>query len=53
VICLLCDEAYSHPDQQRELLRHLLLQHNFVIADVNMIGDFPAYIKYCAIFFVS
>lgn len=46
VSCLLCDEVYPHPGHQLDLLRHLLLHHKFVIADVNMIGDFPAYIKY-------
>jgi len=46
VPCLLCDAEYSHPAQHKELLQHLLKQHKFVIADVHMTGDFPAYLKY-------
>jgi len=46
VVCVFCDLTFSHPDQHQELLRHLLSEHKFVIADVHLIGDFPAYLSY-------
>ena len=46
VICLFCEEEFLHPEKHQEFLKHLLSDHKFVIADVNMIGNFPAYIRY-------
>ena len=46
VECLLCQEVFHHPEQHQEFLKHLLTDHNFVIGDVNLIANFPAYIKY-------
>eukprot|EP00090_Calanus_glacialis_P031701 TRINITY_DN52697_c0_g1_i1.p1 TRINITY_DN52697_c0_g1~~TRINITY_DN52697_c0_g1_i1.p1 ORF type:complete len:476 (+),score=156.19 TRINITY_DN52697_c0_g1_i1:54-1481(+) len=46
IICLFCEEMFLHPQNHTELLKHLLTDHKFVIADVNMIGNFPAYIRY-------
>ena len=38
-------ENNAKQDGQDELLRHLLLKHSFVIADVHMIADFYKYIR--------
>lgn len=46
IICLFCDEVFLYPQNHQEFLKHLLTDHKFVIADVNMIGNFPAYIRY-------
>ncbi|KAK6177340.1 hypothetical protein SNE40_015459 [Patella caerulea] len=41
--CLLCEEVM---DKKDELLAHLVMEHKFVIADVNLISNFQRYIKY-------
>lgn len=46
ITCLFCEEKYLHPNGQQDFLQHLLTFHKFVIADVNMIGNFPSYISY-------
>jgi len=46
IICLLCDDNYTLPSQQKDFLKHLLSEHKFVISDVNMISDLAAYIRY-------
>jgi len=46
VVCLFCEKIFTHPERHPEFLKHLLLDHKFVIADVNLIGNFPAYIRY-------
>ena len=33
-------------DQKQELLRHLLAEHKFVIAEVHLISSLPAYLAY-------
>ncbi|XP_077425037.1 zinc finger protein 277 isoform X2 [Vanacampus margaritifer] len=43
--CLFCSE--SHPVPQKDnLLKHLLLRHKLVIADVKLIADLPKYLLY-------
>jgi len=44
--CLLCQEKFNVPSEQQNFLKHLLSEHKFVIGDVNLISDFPAYIRY-------
>lgn len=42
LVCLFCPE--SVPLQQKDvLLKHLLLEHKLVIADVRLIADLPQY----------
>lgn len=42
LVCLFCPE--SVPLQQKDdLLKHLLLEHKLVIADVRLIADLPKY----------
>ncbi|XP_062856135.1 zinc finger protein 277 [Trichomycterus rosablanca] len=45
VCCVLCSHStfLSHKDQ---LLKHLLLEHKLVIADIKLIADFPKYMLY-------
>ncbi|KAM4619198.1 zinc finger protein 277 [Polymixia lowei] len=45
VVCVLCSESVPLSDQDR-LLKHLLLEHKLVIADVKLIADFPKYMLY-------
>lgn len=45
LVCLFCSE--SVPMLQKDaLLRHLLLEHKLVIADVKLIADLPKYLLY-------
>uniref|UniRef100_A0A3Q3XEH7 C2H2-type domain-containing protein n=1 Tax=Mola mola TaxID=94237 RepID=A0A3Q3XEH7_MOLML len=45
LVCLFCPE--SVPLQQKDvLLKHLLLEHKLVIADVRLIADLPKYMRY-------
>ncbi|RVE71468.1 hypothetical protein OJAV_G00052200 [Oryzias javanicus] len=45
LVCLFCSE--SAPLQQKDsLLKHLLLEHKLVIADVRLIADLPRYMLY-------
>ncbi|XP_056907001.1 zinc finger protein 277 isoform X1 [Takifugu flavidus] len=45
LVCLFCPE--SVPLQQKDiLLKHLLLEHKLVIADVRLIADLPKYLSY-------
>ena len=46
VECLFCPEVFPHPEEHQEFLKHLLTVHKFVIGDVNLIANFPAYVKY-------
>lgn len=46
VECLFCPEVFPHPEKHQEFLKHLLTVHKFVIGDVNLIANFPAYVKY-------
>ncbi|KAE8295897.1 Zinc finger protein 277 [Larimichthys crocea] len=45
LVCLFCPE--SVPLQQKDvLLKHLLLEHKLVVADVKLIADLPKYMLY-------
>ena len=46
VQCLFCPEIFPHPENHQDFLKHLLTQHKFVIGDVNLIANFPAYVRY-------
>ncbi|XP_061532937.1 zinc finger protein 277 isoform X2 [Phycodurus eques] len=43
--CLFCPETLP-ATQEDVLLKHLLLQHNLVIADVKLVADLPKYLLY-------
>ncbi|XP_061630940.1 zinc finger protein 277 isoform X1 [Phyllopteryx taeniolatus] len=43
--CLFCPESLP-ATQEDVLLKHLLLQHNLVIADVKLVADLPKYLLY-------
>uniref|UniRef100_A0A667Y7K6 Zinc finger protein 277 n=1 Tax=Myripristis murdjan TaxID=586833 RepID=A0A667Y7K6_9TELE len=45
LLCLLCAESVG-PRDRDVLLRHVLLQHRLVIADVKLIADLPKYLLY-------
>jgi len=45
VECLLCEETFDLGCSQN-FLRHLLVDHKFVIGDVNLIWDLGSYINY-------
>ncbi|XP_020774807.1 zinc finger protein 277 isoform X2 [Boleophthalmus pectinirostris] len=45
LVCLFCPESLSS-HQKDVLLKHLLLQHKLVIADVKLIADLPQYLLY-------
>ena len=40
VKCLFCENCYNESSEKDQLLRHLLLSHKLVIADVKLIADF-------------
>ena len=42
--CLLCVQQFDVAETQDELLRHLLLQHKLVIADVKLVAHFKKYV---------
>lgn len=46
--CPLCHLEFpvEDEDQKQELLRHLLAEHKFVIAEVHLISSLPAYLAY-------
>ena len=46
VECLFCSEVFPQPEKHQEFLQHLLTDHKFVIGDVTLIANFPAYVKY-------
>lgn len=39
VLCLFCQEQFNATVQKEDLLRHLAVNHKFVIGDVNLITD--------------
>lgn len=45
LVCLFCSESVP-PPQKDVLLKHLLLEHKLVIADVKLIADLPKYMLY-------
>ncbi|KAK2187562.1 hypothetical protein NP493_162g07030 [Ridgeia piscesae] len=44
--CLLCAQQFDVMEMQDDLLRHLLLQHKLVIADVKLVAHFKKYLDY-------
>ncbi|XP_053610960.1 zinc finger protein 277 [Plodia interpunctella] len=44
--CVLCEEKYHLPSEEKQLLTHLFMEHRLVIADVNQIADLGGYLKY-------
>lgn len=52
VFCVLCSHTAPLMDKDR-LLKHLLLEHKLVIADIKLIADFPKYDRkqFCFVFF--
>ncbi|CAG9788873.1 unnamed protein product [Diatraea saccharalis] len=44
--CVLCEDKYSLPTSEKQLLTHLFMKHRLVISDVNQIADLSAYLKY-------
>ena len=49
VQCLLCCESYHVEDDRDAFLKHLVVEHNLVIADVKLIADFKRSVQ-CAFF---
>ncbi|KAG7235910.1 hypothetical protein INR49_001890 [Caranx melampygus] len=45
LVCLFCSESAPLP-QRDLLLKHLLLEHKMVVADVKLIADLPKYMLY-------
>uniref|UniRef100_A0A8C5MAY6 Zinc finger protein 277 n=1 Tax=Leptobrachium leishanense TaxID=445787 RepID=A0A8C5MAY6_9ANUR len=45
MLCLFCELVY-HEEQKNDLLKHMVLQHKLVIADVKLIADFKRYCFY-------
>jgi hypothetical protein len=41
VECLLCAVSHDVAGDLNEYLKHLLLEHQLVIADVNLVSDLP------------
>ena len=46
MVCLLCEETFDHPKEETAYLRHLTIEHRFVIGNVEMISDLPSYVSY-------
>lgn len=44
--CVLCDEKYVLPENEKQLLTHIFMEHRLVIADVNQIADLVDYLRY-------
>ncbi|XP_047032225.1 zinc finger protein 277 [Helicoverpa zea] len=44
--CVLCEEKFTLPDNEKQLLTHLFMEHRLVIADVNQIVDLKEYLRY-------
>ncbi|KAJ8712492.1 hypothetical protein PYW07_005334 [Mythimna separata] len=44
--CVLCEENFTLPSNEKQLLTHLFIEHRLVIADVNQIADLKEYIRY-------
>lgn len=40
VTCVLCSDSFPSPEKD-QLLKHMVLDHKLVIADVKLIADFP------------
>jgi len=46
VVCLLCEDVFNYPTEKVDFLRHLTLEHRFIIGSVEMVSDLPSYIAY-------
>lgn len=46
IVCLLCEDSFSHPQQEKEFLKHMMVEHRFVISEVQLIADLPSYVAY-------
>lgn len=44
--CILCDEIFTLPAFEKQMLTHLFMVHRLVIADVYDIADLVEYMKY-------
>ncbi|CAH0694743.1 unnamed protein product [Spodoptera exigua] len=44
--CVLCEENFLLPSNEKDLLTHLFMKHRLVIADVNQIADLKEYLRY-------
>ncbi|XP_066489942.1 zinc finger protein 277 isoform X2 [Tiliqua scincoides] len=45
VPCIFCEE-YSPESEQNQLLKHMIMEHKLVIADVKLVADFRSYALY-------
>ncbi|KAM7121138.1 zinc finger protein 277 isoform 2-T2 [Molossus nigricans] len=45
VPCVFCEEHFPVAEQD-QLLKHMIIEHKVVIADVKLVADFPRYILY-------
>lgn len=46
IVCLLCEDTFCHPGQEKDFLKHLANEHHFVIKDVHLVSDLPSYVAY-------
>uniref|UniRef100_A0A8B9PHF5 Zinc finger protein 277 n=1 Tax=Apteryx owenii TaxID=8824 RepID=A0A8B9PHF5_APTOW len=46
VPCIFCKECYLLAEQNQLLLKHMIIEHKLVIADVKLVADFQRYILY-------
>lgn len=44
--CVLCEQNFLLPSNEKDLLTHLFMKHRLVIADVNQIADLKEYLRY-------
>lgn len=47
VPCMFCEE-YSPESDQNQLLKHMIIEHKLVIADVKLVADFRRYVALLA-----
>lgn len=45
-MCVLCEDKFVLPEEEKSFLTHLFMKHRLVIADVNQIPDIIAYLRY-------
>ena len=46
IVCLLCEDAFNYPAEEKNFLRHITLEHRFIIGRVELVSDLPTYIAY-------
>lgn len=46
MLCLVCEETFQHPQEEKEFLKHLSSEHHFIIGHVELISDLPSYVSY-------